>query len=80
MIDDKQIVIFGLLKQYYCVVEINRKKLGVITNKKIFNMNMYQKYSTYHYRLYTYINGDKSIAYLFSRPEFKKRKGKLSVT
>ena len=71
MIDDKQVINYGFFKQYYFVVDSNRQKLGVITNKEIYDMDMYKKYSPFDYTLYTYNMGDKVVAYRFCRPEFK---------
>jgi len=34
-------------------------------------MEMYKKYSTFDYTLYTYINDSKKAIYRFCRPQFK---------
>lgn len=71
MIDDKAILDYGLFKQYYFIVDINREKIGVITNKDIYSMSQYKKNSTFDYTLYTYNHDGKNIMYNFCRPEFK---------
>lgn len=71
IIDDKTILNYGFFKQYYFIVDINREKIGVITNKDIYSMSQYKKYSTFDYTLYTYNHNGKSVMYNFCRPEFK---------
>ena len=61
-------------KQYYIIVDINGEKHGVITNKNIYSMSKYKKYTTFDYTLYTYIQNGKNVMYRFCRPE---NKGKI---